>query len=67
MMGITITDHSVSLWGLDRFNLLGVEVGWYGIAGLMALLSGPSIPRWHEIRAQLGKRQFFSPLRLGFR
>ena len=41
MMSITITDHSVSLWGLDRFNLLGLEVGWYGIAGLMALLSGP--------------------------
>ena len=41
MMSITITDHSVSLWGLDRFNLLGVEIGWYGIAGLTALLSGP--------------------------
>ena len=41
MMSITITDHSVSLWGLDRFNLLGVEIGWYGIAGLVALLSGP--------------------------
>ena len=41
MMSITITDHSVSLWGLDRFNLLGLEIGWYGIAGLMALLSGP--------------------------
>ena len=41
MMSITITDHSVRLWGLHRFNLLGLEVGWYGIAGLMALLSGP--------------------------
>jgi amino acid transporter len=41
MMSITITDHSVNIWGLDRFNLLGLEVGWYGIAGLMALLSGP--------------------------
>ena len=41
MMSITITDHSVSLWGLDRFDLLGLEIGWYGIAGLMALLSGP--------------------------
>ena len=41
MMSITITDQSVSLWGLDRFDLLGLEIGWYGIAGLMALLSGP--------------------------
>ena len=41
MMSITITDQSVSLWGLDRFNLLGLEIGWYGIAGLVALLSGP--------------------------
>jgi len=41
MMSITITDHSVNLWGLDRFSLLGLEIGWYGIAGLAALLSGP--------------------------
>ena len=43
MMSITIKDHSVNLWGLDRFNLLGLEVGWYGIAGLVALLSGPAL------------------------
>jgi amino acid transporter len=41
MMSITITDQSIVLWGLDRFNLLGLEIGWYGIAGLVALLSGP--------------------------
>ena len=41
MMSITITDQSVVLWGLDRFNLLGLGIGWYGIAGLVALLSGP--------------------------
>ncbi len=41
MMSITITDQSVVLWGLDRFNLLGLEIGWYGIAGLVALSSGP--------------------------
>ena len=41
IMSITITDQSVILWGLDRFNLLGLEIGWYGIAGLVALLSGP--------------------------
>ena len=43
MMGITITDQSVVLWGLDRFNFLGLEIGWYGIAGLVALLSGPVV------------------------
>ena len=41
MVSITITDQSVELWGLDRFNLLGIGIGWYGIAGLVALLSGP--------------------------
>ena len=41
MMSITITDQSVVLWGLNRFNLLGLGIGWYGIAGLVALLSGP--------------------------
>ena len=41
MMSITISDHSVTLWGHDRFNLLGFGIGWYGVAGLMALLSGP--------------------------
>ena len=41
MMSITITDQSVVLWGLDGFNLMGIGIGWYGIAGLVALLSGP--------------------------
>ena len=41
LMSITITDQSIVFWGLNRFNLLGLEVGWYGIAGLIALLSGP--------------------------
>ena len=41
MMSITITDQSTVFWGLSGFNLLGLEVGWYGIAGLVALLSGP--------------------------
>ena len=43
MISITITDQSVVLWGLDRFNFLGLEIGWYGIAGLVALLSGPVV------------------------
>ena len=41
MMSITFGDHSVTLWGRDRFDLLGLELGWYGVAGLSALLSGP--------------------------
>ena len=41
MMSITFGDHSVMLWGRDRFDLLGLELGWYGVAGLSALLSGP--------------------------
>ena len=41
MMSITLGDHSVMLWGRDRFDLLGLELGWYGVAGLSALLSGP--------------------------
>ena len=27
------------LWGRDRFDLLGLELGWYGVAGLV--ISGP--------------------------
>ena len=41
MMSMTLGDHSVMLWGRDRFDLLGLELGWYGVAGLSALLSGP--------------------------
>jgi len=41
MMSISFGDHSVTLLGRDRFYLLGLELGWYGVAGLFALLSGP--------------------------
>ena len=41
MIGITLTDHSVMLWGRDRFGFIGIEIGWYGLAGLIAILSGP--------------------------
>ena len=43
MMTITFGDHSIMLWDRDRFNLLGMEIGWYGVAGLAALLSGPAL------------------------
>lgn len=41
MIAITLTDHSVTLWGRDRFGFMGIEIGWYGLAGLIAILSGP--------------------------
>ncbi|MGI9315387.1 MAG: APC family permease [Luminiphilus sp.] len=41
MVTITLGDHSLMLWDHDRFSLLGVEIGWYGLAGLVAILSGP--------------------------
>ena len=33
-------DRGTVLFGIDGFNLLGLDVGWYGIAGFVALLSG---------------------------
>jgi len=33
-------DRGTVLFGVDGFNLLGLDVGWYGIAGFLALLSG---------------------------
>jgi amino acid transporter len=41
MIWITLTDHSVTAWGLNRFELFGMHIGWYGLAGLLAILSGP--------------------------
>jgi amino acid transporter len=41
MVTITLGDHSLMLWDHDRFSLLGLEIGWYGLAGLVAILSGP--------------------------
>jgi len=31
----------VMLWERTYLSLLGVDIGWYGIAGLIALISGP--------------------------
>ena len=41
MIWITLTDYGVTAWGLNRFELFGMHIGWYGLAGLLAILSGP--------------------------
>jgi len=46
MIFITLGDHSLTLWGRDRFGFLGIEIGWYGVAGLIAILSGPLLYPW---------------------
>ena len=49
MVAITMVDHSVTLFGRDRFDVLGIEIGWYGLAGLIAILSGPLLyPVFHR-------------------
>ena len=49
MIAITMVDHSVTLFGRDRFDVLGIEIGWYGLAGLIAILSGPLLyPVFHR-------------------
>lgn len=46
MIFITLGDHSLTLWGRDRFGFSGIEIGWYGVAGLIAILSGPLLYPW---------------------
>jgi len=41
MFYITLGDRSVTLWEHTHLSLLGIDIGWYGIAGLLALVSGP--------------------------
>jgi amino acid transporter len=43
IIALTLVDHSVTLWGFDRFGFLGLEIGWYGLAGMTAILSGPFV------------------------
>jgi len=38
---VNAIDRSTELLGSTGFRLLGVDVGWYGIAGFIALFSGP--------------------------
>jgi len=49
---ITMVDHSLTLWDQNRFNLLGIEIGWYGLAGVIALLSGPLLYPWMRGRSR---------------
>jgi amino acid transporter len=43
IIALTLVDHSLTLWGFDRFGFLGLEIGWYGLAGMTAILSGPFV------------------------
>jgi hypothetical protein len=38
---VNAIDRSTTIFGITGFRLLGLDVGWYGIAGSVALLSGP--------------------------
>ena len=38
---VNAIDRSTELLGFTGFRFLGLDVGWYGIAGFIALLSGP--------------------------
>jgi len=49
---VNAIDRGAVLRGLDGFDLLGVEVGWYGIAGFAALFSGAVL--YYVFRAVYG-------------
>ena len=49
---VNATDRSTELLGTTGFKLLGVDVGWYGIAGFAALFSGPVL--YYVFRAIYG-------------
>jgi amino acid transporter len=38
---VNAIDRSTTIFGITGFKVRGVNVGWYGIAGTIALLSGP--------------------------
>jgi amino acid transporter len=40
---VNAIDRSTSIFGFTGFKFLGIEVGWYGIAGFIALVSGPAL------------------------
>jgi len=42
-MYITAIDQSTELFGATGISLPGIDIGWYGIAGFAALLSGPPV------------------------
>jgi hypothetical protein len=47
-----VIDRSTVLFNFDGFRLLGVDIGWYGIAGFLALASGPLL--YPLLRARYG-------------
>ncbi len=49
---VNAIDRSTELLGSTGFRLLGVDVGWYGIAGSIALFSGPVL--YYVFRAIYG-------------
>ena len=40
-ISVNAIDRSTEVFGVTGFRLLGVDVGWYGIGGFIALASGP--------------------------
>jgi len=38
---VNAIDRSTTIFGVTGFRFLGVDIGWYGIAGFIALVSGP--------------------------
>jgi hypothetical protein len=38
---VNAIDRSTEIFGVTGFKLLGLDVGWYGIGGFIALASGP--------------------------
>jgi len=49
---VNAIDRSTELFGFTGFRLLGVDIGWYGIAGFVALFSGPVL--YYAFRAIYG-------------
>jgi len=49
---VSAIDRSTVLFGFDGFRLLGMDIGWYGIAGFLALASGPLL--YPLLRARYG-------------
>ena len=49
---VNAIDRSTVLFNIDGFGFLGINIGWYGIAGFLALLSGPLL--YPLLRARYG-------------
>ena len=49
---VNAIDRSTELFGVTGFKLFGQDVGWYGIAGFAALVSGPVL--YYVFRAIYG-------------